>query len=299
MMVQGKTPCTVSLTKTNLMFGPLALLRWTPFGIVPRALDEISTILAIAGEDWIDFTSRYGKLKVLADALHRDDWTKAAVVFAHLRLPAQLDEKFAGRLKVAQEMWKANFNPAELRDVKGKWTRESSRDSSATITDIQYRGVFHDALTKDIINRINAAGGVAIPSVPIITVTGTLAIADAIVKPLGSAQPYILEVKTGNDPTFTFNQAIVYPWAVLGDHVTSFNPDVAKVGLSPGLLFPSLDVLVAYAPGPGQPIKYDVITSKNISRWLVKANTIEVTLIAGLGLVGSVVSFERPHGAID
>lgn len=231
------------------MFGPLPLLRWTPLGIAPRPLDEISTILSIAGRELIDFTSRYGKLKVLADALHRDDWTKAAVVFAHLCLPDLLEKGFARRLESAQEMWKSNFNPAEPRDEKGMWTREGAGAGFATITQIQYRGQFHDALTKDIIARINAAGGVAIPSVPIITVSGILAIADGIVKPIGSPKPYILEVKTGKDPTFTFNQAVVYPWAVLGKHVTSFNPDVAKLGLNPGLPFPPLDIVVVYAQG--------------------------------------------------
>jgi hypothetical protein len=113
------------------MFGPLPLLQRTVSGIVPRPLDEISTILTTAAKGRIDFSSRYRRLRVLADSLNKDDWTKAAVVFAHLRLPETLDELFAKRLETAELLWKANFNPDEPRDDKGRWTTEGNRENSS------------------------------------------------------------------------------------------------------------------------------------------------------------------------
>ncbi len=93
-------------------------------------------------------------------------------------------------------------------------------------------------------------------SVPLIAVTGDMAIADLIVKPRGWPAPFILEVKTGNDPTFTPKQARVYPLAMIGGHVTSRKADVAQVGLVPGAPFPPLPVLAVYTRGPGAEMYY-------------------------------------------
>lgn len=116
------TPNVVRLTKTNLMFGPSPLLRMTVFGIAPRPLDEISSILGAAIGQRVDFSSRYGKLTILADALDRNDWTKACVIFAHLSLPQKLEDDFVRRLEKAELLWKANFNPDEPRDERGRCT---------------------------------------------------------------------------------------------------------------------------------------------------------------------------------
>ncbi len=83
-----------------------------------------------------------------------------------------------------------------------------------------------------------------------------MAIADLIVKPRGWPAPFILEVKTGNDPTFTPKQARVYPLAMIGGHVTSRKADVAQVGLVPGAPFPPLPVLAVYTRGPGAEMYY-------------------------------------------
>lgn len=137
------------------------------------------------------------------------------------------------------------------------------------IVDVQYRGHFHDEFVDYLVNLQREGGGIAIKSVPLTTVTGITCVADALMKPPG--QPvFILEVKTGDDPTFTFSQALCYPWAVLGNHVTSINPEVTQLGLLPGLPFPSMNVVVMRAKEPGQPFFGDIITRDNLEGFLKK-----------------------------
>jgi hypothetical protein len=122
----------VNLTKHGgPTLGPLRLLRKTQSGFVPRPAEELSAILRLGSGHPFDFASREGVLKVLADALNKDDWTKAAVALAHLRLPNLPDEEFANRLEAADTLWKANFDPLEPRDECGRWTCEGDRTSGA------------------------------------------------------------------------------------------------------------------------------------------------------------------------
>ncbi|MGP0057834.1 MAG: hypothetical protein ACLPID_00895 [Beijerinckiaceae bacterium] len=127
--------------------------------------------------------------------------------------------------------------PAGAPDSQGGRFAPAGSEN-AQIVDVQYRGYYHDQVVNELVDFANAHGAVAIKSVPLISVIGLTCIADAIIKPIGTGEPYILEVKTGDDPTFTFNQALVYPMAVTGPHVTSFKADVSRLGLVPGLPFP-------------------------------------------------------------
>lgn len=132
----------VHLTTTNLMFGPVPLLRRTLWGIEPRPLEEISAILNL-DQECGGLASRYRQLKILAKALHESDWVKAAVVFAQLRLPGLLDNRCIYRLRLVEAMLKANFNPAELRDEKGRWTTDAGfanrTDHSGSTLDVEDR----------------------------------------------------------------------------------------------------------------------------------------------------------------
>jgi hypothetical protein len=156
--------------------------------------------------------------------------------------------------------------PAGSPDSQGG--RFAPADSEgAQIVNVQYRGYYHDAFVDYLLDLQRARGSIVIKSVPLITVTGLFCIADALIKPPGEP-PYILEAKTGANPTFTLNQALVYPWAVMGNHVTSFNPAVAQLGLAPGLPFPSLNVMVVYTAGPGKPILARIMNPGNIHEFM-------------------------------
>jgi hypothetical protein len=60
-----------------------------------------------------------------------------------------------------------------------------------------------------------------------------------------------LEMKTGNDPTFTENQRFYIPMLLLGEHVYSTDARIQELGLLPGLPFPPMPVFVIWAK-PGE-----------------------------------------------
>jgi hypothetical protein len=117
--------------------------------------------------------------------------------------------------------------------------------------------VYHDFLVEHLADVTRKAGGVAIESVRLVGITGDVAVADLVVKPVGWPFPFIIEVKTGNDPTLSLSQAKVYALALVGGHVTSNDPAVAKLGLVPGTPFPPLPVLAVYTRGPGEKMHYE------------------------------------------
>ena len=73
-----------------------------------------------------------------------------------------------------------------------------------------------------------------------------------MVKPHHLPLPDVLEIKTGAFPTFTPNQSIVYPMTALGRHVFSPSPRISTFGFAANQTLPSLNVIVVYAPGPGE-----------------------------------------------
>ena len=60
-----------------------------------------------------------------------------------------------------------------------------------------------------------------------------------------------LEIKTGENPTFTDNQRIYIPLLQLGFHVYSIDDDIGSLGLAPGAPFPPMTVFILWAR-PGQ-----------------------------------------------
>jgi hypothetical protein len=64
-----------------------------------------------------------------------------------------------------------------------------------------------------------------------------------------------IEVKTGDDPTFTDAQRIVYPHVEAGDIVISNDPRLGALMFTPGVPWPHVDLFVLYASGPGAPLE--------------------------------------------
>ena len=138
------------------------------------------------------------------------------------------------RSDVSREFYKANFNPAEPRTEPGQWTRASASAVSPLVQEVQYRGHFHNAVVDDLIEGLNAKGSVAIGHVEVFGLNGVLAIPDAASRPNGWTKPYFIEVKTGDDPSFTPNQRQVYPLICQGGHaVCRSTPGSLGWALSP------------------------------------------------------------------
>jgi hypothetical protein len=158
--------------------------------------------------------------------------------------------------------------PAGAPDSQGGRFAPANGES-AQITNVGYRGDFHDFFVNYLVDLQKIGAGLAVKSVPLTTVTGLTCISDALMKPPGKPV-FILEVKTGKDPTFTFNQTLCYPYAVMGNHVTSFDPRVTQLGLVPGLPFPPMEVVIMRATEPGLPFFGDIIKPDNLHEFLRK-----------------------------
>jgi hypothetical protein len=65
----------------------------------------------------------------------------------------------------------------------------------------------------------------------------------------------VIEVKTGVDPTLTPRQTAYLPAIQFGSHIYSTDPRVGQLGLTPGVPFPPLPVVILYAPGPNLPYR--------------------------------------------
>ncbi|HEV2551475.1 MAG TPA: hypothetical protein VGU20_29460 [Stellaceae bacterium] len=228
----------------------------------------------------------------IADALAMGDVVKAQLLGLEIPLKA-LDNRQLMRLQTASSLVKTGFDPNQARDERGRWTAEggeqgndtspSSDDSrgttdsieqlwlasfrgvadrgdsnsSASVQEAQYQGRYHDFLRDQLAQITRAAGGQAITEVPITGINGVTAEADLLVKPRGSPFPFLIEVKTGESPQYTDPQRSIYPLAMVGGHVTSFDSRVAAFGLGPGAPFPPLMVLQVYTKGPGSRMLYD------------------------------------------
>ena len=271
----------------GVTLGPdCTLIRRTPSGYRCPGPEEIAHLIDAV----LDDDPRLRRLPIvlagITEALNAGDLVKAQLLGLEIPLP-DLDDEQLARLRLAGDLMK-DFDPNQPRDERGRWTsdggsdadgdpREPQADGTAIadqwlslvstplrsdnsgidgVTEAGANSEYHDYLVEHLAQIARDSGGQAVTHVTLNAVTGDTAIADLIVKPKGWPLPFILEVKTGNDPTFTRQQAIVYPLAMIGGHVTSSKKDVTQLGLVPGLPFPPLPVLTVYTHGPGAKMYY-------------------------------------------
>jgi len=91
---------------------------------VPRTESEIGFLLEAAfGEDPTRLQSRLGKI---AQALNSGDFAEAMIAAVHTRTPELSPEAALQLAKADRELAKYNYNPAEPRDWRGRWTRDGS-----------------------------------------------------------------------------------------------------------------------------------------------------------------------------
>jgi hypothetical protein len=128
--------------------------------------------------------------------------------------------------------------------------------SSSAYTFIQaaYPGDYHNAFVEGLRDYLVTKGATVVTSVPLTAIDGTRAVADMIVQVPGEP-PFVIEVKTGANPTFTRSQQIIYPMTQIGGHVTSSKSNLGDVGLTPGQPLPPLDVWIYWSLSPEGPHK--------------------------------------------
>jgi hypothetical protein len=243
----------------------------------PRSAIEIQRLLSRAYQAEIWWVNRIEGIGAVARALNEGDMVRAMITAVRLKLP-ELDWEGAVRIASAEDaLAKDNFNPDEPRDWHGRWTTgdggadpsisalpihtpaRSSDGASGEVVDVVYQGTYHDQLVKNLADYLRANGCTVLTEVPLTGVDGVTARADLLVQAPDKGLPIVIEVKTGLDPKYTEAQRSIYPLAVVGGHVTSFDPRVSQVGLVPGNQFPPLSVFTTYQRGPGFPLQTDRI----------------------------------------
>lgn len=161
--------------------------------------------------------------------------------------------------------WFAPVEHLPSGDPLGENTQDL--DASAVTPVADFSGGFHDVVVDAWITALNAAGTPAIkaPAIRMIGSGAVVGFPDIIAKPPGLPAE-VLEVKTGKFPTLTLNQAFYIPMLQLGGHIYSTDPRVTQVGLTPGVPFAPMIVIIIYAPAPGQPYGAEKLPGPKFSK---------------------------------
>src|SRR5215471_11721902 len=107
-----------------------------------------------------------------------------------------------------------------------------------------YQGYYHDQVVELLRLLTVQGGGAAITHVPLTSIiNSTTAITDLIVS-IPEHGTFIIEVKTGENPTFTNPQRAIYALAPLGGQLISPKIEIGVVGLKAGEPLPPLPVLI-------------------------------------------------------
>lgn len=109
----------------------------------PRPPERLRKIFDGMYRDDADWESRIRSVKVVADALNKDDMARAMMAAVLMRLPEP-----GGAIRIADVdgiLAKAGFNPAEARDTRGRWAAEGA--SGGTVDSKRTRQAFLEELS--------------------------------------------------------------------------------------------------------------------------------------------------------
>lgn len=119
----------LSCTPAGLSLAGVSLLQKTEAGFAPRSAPEIASLLKAAYGAEVEPTRLQSGLGAIAHALNGGDVARAGIAAVLTRTP-ELSEEAAGRLtRAEEELAKYNYNPAEPRDSRGRWTTEGGAGS--------------------------------------------------------------------------------------------------------------------------------------------------------------------------
>jgi hypothetical protein len=116
--------------------------------------------------------------------------------------------------------------------------------NAVTVDEVANRD-YHDEVVAKIARILEAHGCIVVTEIPLVAVNDTFAIADILMMP-PTGKLTLIEVKTGQDPKYEESQRVIYPMAMIGDHVFSPDARIAEFGLEPMEPLPPIDFVVAY-----------------------------------------------------
>jgi len=246
----------LSCDETGLSLAGVPLLRTTVSGFEPRASIEIEVLMRRAYPGVGDLSSLSSGLWAVAKAFNEGDLAKAMVAATLLRL---VDLDWAGAARIAQADDALKYDPDEPRDWRGQWTDgdgdgEPDEVNPDTLTDVIYRGFYHDKVVNKLARIARARGYRVVTETRLISVAGGATRADLIVMP-PAGLPIVIEVKTGLNPRYTAGQWAVFPMASLGEHVFSPDAKISQLGFLPGVVLPPMQVYEFYKKDKVTPMR--------------------------------------------
>ncbi len=118
--------------REGLYLGPSALIERDNNGYRLRTEDQIAALLAAAYDPAPDLAGLLPGLRAVAAHLEAGDLGRAMISAVLLGL-AELSDVALARLARTEALLKYNFNPAEPRDERGRWTADESNDPISPI----------------------------------------------------------------------------------------------------------------------------------------------------------------------
>lgn len=165
----------------------------------------------------------------------------------------------------ALELERAGYNPDQPRwpagtsgepKPGGRWSPGdpgSAGGSSDGWTDAAYQGEYHDILAQHEIEQYRKTGATCVSEARLTLGLNTARI-DILCRS-AAGQLIGVEVKTGNDPTLTYDQVAVYSHSLAGGP-SSPDSKISQLGFSPDELMPPFPIIVVYAQGPDAPKRF-------------------------------------------
>ncbi len=246
----------------------------------PRPRTDLEQILSEGYGIRVSMERRMSNLLVVAKAMNRGDQALAAIALVHAEFPPLPDEDAAFRMARFDKLLKYNFDPDEPRVPAGnpdggQWTNEGDDSAngsgartrtgsevtnqdipsseSSGIEEVAYQGQRHDQLVGDITNYLRGKGLNVESNVPLTTIDGsTTAVADIVFRREDTGALCIVEVKTGDDPTFTPSQMRVYALSLVDNHILSNSAKISTFGLTQGQPLPAFELYVAWQRADGK-----------------------------------------------
>jgi RHS repeat-associated protein len=113
------------------------------------------------------------------------------------------------------------------------------------VVTIAYQGVFHDQVVKALADYLRGGGLKVETEVSLEMADGSIGARIDILAQAG-VELFGVEVKTGENPSFTPQQLVVYPHLMMGESVISTSPEITTFGFQPGQLLPATPVYLMY-----------------------------------------------------
>jgi hypothetical protein len=153
---------------------------------------------------------------------------------------AQPAQKF-GRLQ--------KFNPHH--DERGRFaTADATSERTPSVEEAAYPGDFHDQVLRDELDQYLNTGARCVSEVRLEFGDVTARLDILCVSRAGLLLG--TDVKTGDNPSFTPEQAFVYSHALIGAGVTSPDSKISELGFPRDSRLPPFPIFVVYVKGPGE-----------------------------------------------